>query len=91
MEARGIRTISELGLRLRMAGYRRIYQSLISQWMSGASTPKNPIRFCYYLDKALVLAPEERGRVAASLGRAEYPMPAKARRLHHQHRDQAIV
>jgi hypothetical protein len=73
--ARNIPTISELALRLRMAGYRRIYQSLISQWMSGASRPKNPLRFCYYLDKALALTPEEQERVAATLGRAEYPRP----------------
>ena len=75
MKARGIPTQSELALRLRMAGYRRIYQSLISQWMSGASRPKNPLRFCYYLDKALALTPEEQGRVAATLGRTEYPLP----------------
>ena len=71
MEARGIPTISELGLRLRMAGYRNMYQSLLSGWCSGSSRPKNPLRFCYYLDKALVLTPEEKERVAASLGLSE--------------------
>ena len=78
METRGIPTQSELALLVKRAGYRRIYQSLISQWMSGASRPKNPLRFCYYLDKALTLTPEEQERVAAALGRSEYPLPRGA-------------
>jgi len=32
MEARGIPTQSELARLVKRAGYRRIYQSLISQW-----------------------------------------------------------
>jgi hypothetical protein len=74
MEARGIPTQSELALLVKRAGYRHIYQTLISQWMSGAFRPKNPLRFCYYLDKALTLTAEEQERVAASLGRQDYPV-----------------
>jgi hypothetical protein len=69
MAARNIPTISELALRIKHAGYGRgMYQSVLSGWFSGSSKPKNPLRFCYYLDKALTLTPEEKVRVAASLG-----------------------
>jgi hypothetical protein len=75
MAQRGIETQTELALRIRKAGYRRCYQSLLSGWFSGSSRPKNALRFCYYLDKALVLTREEKERVAASLDCAEYPRP----------------
>jgi hypothetical protein len=63
MERRGIKTIGELGLRLRRAGYRRIYQSAISQWMMGSSKPKSIPRLCFYLDKALTLTEDEKAAV----------------------------
>jgi hypothetical protein len=75
MERRGIKTIGELGLRLRMAGYRRIYQSAISQWMMGASQPKSIPRLCFYLDKALTLSDDEKANIASTLGLAKYPLP----------------
>ena len=76
MAARNIPTISELALRIKHAGYGRgMYQSVLSGWFAGSSKPKNPLRFCYYLDKALTLTPEEQKRIAAALGRHEYPRP----------------
>ena len=76
MIERGIETQSELALRIKRAGYRRgIDHNVISQWMSGASKPINIRRFCYYLDKALTLTPEEKQSVAASVGWLKYPLP----------------
>jgi hypothetical protein len=75
MERRGIETVSELGLRLRRAGYRHIYRSAISQWMIGASRPKSIPRLCFYLDKALTLTEDEKANIASALGLAKYPLP----------------
>ena len=77
MAARGIETIGELGVRLRKAGYRRIYQSVISQWMCGVSKPQSIPRLCFYLDNALTLTEEEKAAIAAAVGWAEYPVPRK--------------
>lgn len=77
MAARGIGTLSEFGLRLKQAGYRRCCQSVVSQWMRGHSRPQSVPKLCYYLDRALQLTEDEKQSVAAALGRAEYPVPRK--------------
>jgi hypothetical protein len=79
MAARGIETISELGLLTKWAGYRRgMHQAALSKWMSGVSRPTSIPRFCFYLDKALQLTEDEKAAVAASLGRAAYPFVTPA-------------
>jgi hypothetical protein len=75
MERRGITTLADLGVRLRMAGYRRCYQSAVSQWMLGTSRPTSIPRLCFYLDKALTLTEDEKANVASALGLSEYPLP----------------
>ena len=75
MEARSIATGAELALLLKQAGFRRMCQSRVSQWMHQPSRPQSVARFCYYLDKALSLTDEEKATVAKAVGWSEYPLP----------------
>ena len=76
MESRGIETKRELALRIKHAGYgRSMYQSILSQWVAGASRPKNIPKFCHYLDIALDLSEDEKAAVARAVGRSAYPVP----------------
>ena len=75
MEARSIATGAELALLLKQAGFRRMCQSRVSQWMHQSSRPQSVARFCYYLDKALMLTDDEKAAVAKALMRSEYPLP----------------
>jgi hypothetical protein len=75
MEARNIKTLAALGVRLRQAGYPRTSQSLISQWMSGSSRPASIPRLYFYLDKALALTEGEKASLASALGLAKFPSP----------------
>ena len=80
MRTRDIETIGELSERLRRSGYRRgMSQSVIGQWVRGASRPVSAAKLCFYLDRALQLTEEEKVAVARALGFSEYPVPDKVR------------
>ena len=86
MEARSIATGAELALKLKQAGFRRMCQSRVSQWMHQPNRPQSVARFCYYLDKALTLTDDEKAAVAKALMRSEYPLPPSKPSLHKEPR-----